>query len=47
MPDGNAAACFRFADGRMDYAGFFGDDPMFREWIEDLFLFYWGQGKIA
>ncbi len=47
LTERNAVACFRFADGRMDYAGFFGDDPMFCEWVKDLFLFYWGQSKIA
>jgi predicted transcriptional regulator len=47
LTERTAVACFRSTDGRMDYAGFFGDDPMFREWVKDLFLFYWDQGKIA
>jgi predicted transcriptional regulator len=33
--------CFRQIGGRMDYAGFFGDDPVFHKWVKDLFLYYW------
>jgi predicted transcriptional regulator len=36
-----AVVCFRFVDGRMDYAGFFGEDPAFCGWVRDLFLHYW------
>jgi hypothetical protein len=40
-----AAVCLRFTDGRMDYAGFLGSDPIFHNWVQDLFLFYWDKGK--
>ncbi len=39
--------CFRQVGGRMDYAGFFGKDPMFLNWVKDLFLYYWDKGKRA
>jgi predicted transcriptional regulator len=40
-----ATVCFRFIGGRVDYAGFFGKDPVFLNWIKDLFLYYWDKGK--
>jgi predicted transcriptional regulator len=40
-----AAICFRFIEGRVDYAGFFGKDPAFLNWVKDLFLYYWDKGK--
>ena len=40
-----AAVCFRFVEGRMDYAGFYGRDPFFVGWAKDVFLHYWEQGK--
>ncbi len=40
-----AAICFPSLDGRMDYAGFFGKDPMFLNWAKDLYLYYWDKGK--
>ncbi len=40
-----AAICFRFVDGRVDYASFSGSDPAFTNWIKDLFLFYWERAK--
>jgi predicted transcriptional regulator len=40
-----AAICFRFKGGRVDYAGFFGEDPAFLNWVKDLFLFYWDKGR--
>jgi predicted transcriptional regulator len=42
-----AAACFRLAGGRMDYAGFYGKDPAFLNWVKELFLYYWDKGKPA
>lgn len=36
-----AAVCFRFVDGRVDYASFSGSDPAFLNWVKDLFLYYW------
>jgi predicted transcriptional regulator len=42
-----ATLCFRFLDGRVDYAGFIGDDPAFLNYVKDLFLYYWDKGKRA
>jgi predicted transcriptional regulator len=40
-----ATVCFRFIGGRIDYAGFSGNDPTFLNWAKDLFLYYWRKGK--
>ena len=40
-----ASICFRFIEGRMDYAGFSGKDPTFLNWVKDLFLYYWEKAK--
>ncbi len=32
-------------DGRADSAVFYGNDPAFLQWISDLFLYFWEQGK--
>jgi predicted transcriptional regulator len=40
-----AGVCFRQIGGRMDYAGFFSSDPLFHNWVRDLFLYYWDKGK--
>jgi predicted transcriptional regulator len=40
-----AGICLRQKDGRIDYAGFFGKDPLFVNWAKDLFLHYWNKGK--
>lgn len=37
----DAALCLYSTDNRMDYAGFFGNDPAFVNWTRDLFDFYW------
>ena len=42
-----AGVCFRQLGGRVDYAGFFGVDPTFHNWVKDLFLCYWDKGKRA
>jgi predicted transcriptional regulator len=42
-----AGICFRQVGGRIDYAGFFGEDPAFHNWVKDLFLYYWEKGKRA
>ena len=39
-----AAICFRFKGGRVDYAGFFGKDQIFLDFVKDLFLCYWNKG---
>ena len=41
----SAGVCFRQIGGRVDYAGFFGNDRVFHNWIKDLFLYYWEKGK--
>jgi len=40
-----ATMCFKFNDGRVDYGGFYGKDPQFLNWTEDLFMYYWKKGK--
>ena len=45
LTEKEAALCFRFLDGRVDYAGFIGNDPTFLNWVKDLFLYYWEKGK--
>jgi predicted transcriptional regulator len=42
-----ATVCFRFLGGRVDYAGFSGNDQAFLNWAKDLFLYYWKKGKRA
>ena len=32
-------------DGKLDHVGFFGSDPSFMNWANDLFLYYWNQAK--
>ena len=41
LTEKEAAVCFRFKDGRMDYGGFYGEDKNFLGWARDLFLSYW------
>ncbi len=45
LTEKEAAVLFRFVDGRIDYAGFIGDDHAFLNWVKDLFLFYWDKAK--
>lgn len=45
LNENEAAVCFRLIGGRMDYAGFYGKDPMFLNWIRDLFLYYWDKAR--
>jgi len=40
-----AGICFRQIGGRVDYAGFFGSHPTFHNWVKELFLYYWENGK--
>ncbi len=47
ITENEAALCFRFLDGRVDYAGFIGNDDTFLRWVTDLFLYYWDKGKRA
>lgn len=43
--DKEAALCLPLADGKIDYTGFFSKDPMFMNWANELFLYYWNQAK--
>ncbi len=45
LSDKGALVCFRFIEGRIDYAGFSGNDPTFMNWARDLFLYYWEKAK--
>jgi len=45
LTERGAIVCFRFIEGRLDYAGFSGKDPIFLNWAKDLFLYYWDKGK--
>jgi len=45
LTEKEAALCFRFIDGRVDYAGFIGNDETFLNWVKDVFLHYWEKGK--
>ncbi len=47
LTEKEAAICFRFVDGRVDYASFIGSDPTFLNWVKELFLYYWDKGKRA
>jgi len=47
LTEKEAAICFRLIDVRMDYAGFYGKDPIFLNWVKDLFLYYWDKGQRA
>jgi predicted transcriptional regulator len=40
-----AAICFLQIGGKVDYAGFLGDDPTFINWVKELFMYYWEKGK--
>jgi len=42
-----AGICFLQIGGKVDYAGFFGKDPTFLNWVKDMFLYYWEKGKRA
>jgi predicted transcriptional regulator len=45
LTEKEAAICFHLVGGRTDYAGFHGKDPIFLNWVKDLFLYYWDKGK--
>ena len=40
-----AVVFFPLVGGRTDFTGFVGKDPMFLNWVKDLFLYYWDKGK--
>jgi predicted transcriptional regulator len=39
-----AGASFYMPDGKTDYAGFFGKDPTFMNWVKEVFQYYWAKG---
>ncbi len=39
-----AGISFNLPNGKTDYAGFFGKDPTFMNWVKELFQFYWTKG---
>ena len=47
LTEKGAAICFHLVGGRTDYAGFYGSDSTFLNWVKDLFLYYWDKGKRA
>jgi predicted transcriptional regulator len=47
LTEKEACISFYHIGGRMDYAGFFGKEPAFLNWVRDLFLYYWDRGKRA
>jgi len=36
---------FPYTNGRIDYTGFHGKNPVFHKWVKDLFLYLWDMGK--
>jgi predicted transcriptional regulator len=44
LTEKEAGISFRLIGGRADYAGFLGKDPIFINWVKDLFLYYWEKG---
>jgi predicted transcriptional regulator len=47
LTEKEGSVCFRRVEGRIDYAGFYGNDSTFLNWVKDLFLYYWDKGKRA
>jgi predicted transcriptional regulator len=47
LTEKEAGITFRLLGGKMDYTGFFGKEPIFLDWVKDLFLYYWDKGKQA
>jgi len=41
-----ASVSFPRLDGNVDFPSFFGSDPAFLKWVNDLYLNYWEQAKI-
>ena len=41
----SGSVSFPKTDGQMDFASFFGSDPLFMGYMVDFFLFYWGQAE--
>ena len=45
MSEKEAGISFQFTDGKVDYVSFVGKDPVFVNWVKDLFLYYWDKGN--
>jgi predicted transcriptional regulator len=45
MTESYAVLCLPNWNGRIDYTGFSGKDPIFRKWCKDLFLYYWDEAN--
>ena len=45
LTEKEAVISFPLIGGKMDYAGFSGKDPIFLNWVKDLFLYHWDKGK--
>ena len=45
LTEKEAVICPPLIGGKMDYAGFSGKDPIFLNWVKDLFLYHWDKGK--
>ena len=45
LTEKEATIGFRLIGGKMDYTGFHGKEPIFVNWVKDLFLYYWDKGK--
>ena len=41
MSEKEAGISFQFANGKVDYVSFVGKEPVFVNWVKDLFLYYW------
>ena len=46
ISENEASISFPRLDGNVDFPSFFGSDPCFLKWVNDLFLYYWEQAKI-
>jgi len=47
LTEKEAGISFSLTGGKVDYVGFIGKDPVFLNWVKDLFLYYWEKGKRA
>lgn len=45
LTETDAVVTFCQVGGRVDYASFVGNDPVFHGWVRDVFLYYWELGK--
>ncbi len=45
MSEKEAGISFQFLDGRVDYVSFIGRDPVFLNWVKEVFLYYWDKGN--